>query len=131
MLEYYRDLAEQLAHMPGGAKNLREEFFASVTQPSLEENTWPLKSGGTLTLATADGRASLLWKNENIQESIAEFPAGLPETALEFGIPAIGLAFLVLVMGGVSDGGKLKKQLPEVDKCAKGLLLIAVCRLCG
>jgi hypothetical protein len=131
MIEYYRDLAEQLANMPGGASNLREEFFGSVTRTDSEKNAWHLKSGGTLALTTTDGCTSLVWKNGSNQESIAEFPAGLLETALEFRIPAIGLAFLVLVMSGVSDGGKLKKLLPEVDKCAKSLLLIAVCRLCG
>ncbi|MDP2828459.1 MAG: hypothetical protein Q8O37_07620 [Sulfuricellaceae bacterium] len=165
MIEYYRDLAEQLANMPGGAGNLREEFFGSVTlsmkvglplptrkecprrewqqscshgrdnppPPAGEgEDVWTLKSGGTLALmAIPEGQSRLLWSNGDSMETIAEFPAGLSESALAFNIPAIGLAFLVLVMGGVSDDGMLKKILPEVDKCAKGLLLIAVCRLCG
>jgi len=33
VLEYYRDLAEQLAAMPGGHARLRQEYFATVTLP--------------------------------------------------------------------------------------------------
>lgn len=133
MIEYYSDLAEQLANMPGGAHRLRQEFFAAATlENGSNDQCWQLASGGAISLKNApDGHLNLIWQTGEHSEALADYPPGLLEAAQEFTVPLLGLAFLVLVMGGVSDGGKLKKCLPEVNKCAKSLLLIAVCRLCG
>jgi hypothetical protein len=54
----------------------------------------------------------------------------LQQAARECGITPLGLALLALAMGGVDDS-RLKIMLPALYKAAKGLLLIAVCRLCG
>lgn len=141
MLEYYRDLAEQLAAMPGGHANLRQEHFNSVTLPDAIPGInlssgeiiegWMLQEGGALALVGATGGAALLvWQGKDGDETIAEFSAGLREAAGEFSITPLGLALLALAMGGVDDG-RLRKRLPDLHKAGKGLLLIAACRLCG
>lgn len=142
MLEHYRDLAEQLAAMPGGHARLREEYFGSVTLPdpvsrccALPGGTiveaWALKAGGALALVdTLNGDAQLIWLRDGNEETIAAFPGGFCTAAGEFSVSPLGLALLVLAMGSVDDG-HLKKALPELHKACKGLLLIAACRLCG
>lgn len=142
MLDYYRDLAEQLAAMPGGHARLREEYFGSITLPEpIPESPYPageiiegwmLKDEGILALVkTGNGDAPLMWLRHNgDMEAIAVFPGELPAVAQEFSITPLGLALLTLAMGGVDDG-RLKILLPELHKASKGLLLIAVCRLCG
>lgn len=148
MIEHYRDLADQLATMPGGAASLRMDYFASVTVESLpagaEERLrsalggdyalaegWALAEGGVLALAVAEnGAARLVWLDA-AAEPVLDFPSGLAAAAVEYGIPPLGLALLVQAMGTVDDGGRLRRLLPQVDKAAKGLLLIASCRLCG
>ncbi len=142
MLEYYRDLAQQLAAMPGGHVRLREEYFGSVTlpdplhgfSPSCGEiiEGWMLNGEGALALISAgNGEANLVWLKKDGEEAIAAFSGALRESAREFSITPLGLALLALAMGGVDDGGRLKKTLPGLHKAGKGLLLIAVCRLCG
>lgn len=142
MLEHYRDLAEQLAAMPGGHARLREEYFGSVTLPGpVSDSIWPsgeivegwiLQGEGTLALAKAEnGEPRLMWLRRNRDvEIIAAFPAELHTAAHEFSITPLGLALLTLAMGSVDDS-RLKTLLPELHKASKGLLLIAVCRLCG
>ncbi|MDO8893086.1 MAG: hypothetical protein Q7V00_14650 [Sulfurimicrobium sp.] len=142
MLEYYRDLAEQLAAMPGGHAKLREEFFGAVSLPGPIQgfshtygeiiDGWMLQGEGALAMVDAgDGDALLMRLGKDGGETIAHFSEELCEAAGEFSIAPLGLALLALAMGGVDDGGRLKKQLPELHKASKGLLLIAVCRLCG
>lgn len=141
MLEYYRDLAVQLAAMPGGHANLRQEYFNSVTLPDTIPDMvlssgeiiegWRLLEGGALILVSARNGASLLvWLRKDGEKTIAEFPAELREAARECSITPLGLALLALAMGGVDDG-LLRKLLPDLHKAGKGLLLIAACRLCG
>lgn len=142
MLEYYRDLAEQLAAMPGGHANLRQEYFGTVTLPdpipvlALSSGEiiegWMLQGEGALALvSTKNGTATLIWLKKDGEENIAAFSVELWDAAHDFSITPLGLALLTLAMGGVDDGGRLKVLLPEVHKASKGLLLIAVCRLCG
>lgn len=149
MLEHYRDLADQLATMPGGPANLRADYFATVTVSDIpsggEERVkaafgdgivlaeaWGLAAGGLLALAELpDGNGRLVWLKDGGAESILDYPPGLAATAGEYGIPPLGLALLVQAMGTADDGGRLRRLLPAVDKAAKGLLLIASCRLCG
>lgn len=137
MLEYYRDLAEQLAAMPGGHTNLRKDFFGTVTLPGPVLSSdriiegWTLQGEGALALfSTGDGAATLMWLRKDGEETIAAFPGALREAAREFSITPLGLALLALAMGGVDDS-LLKKLLPDLYKANKGLLLIAACRLCG
>lgn len=141
MLDYYRDLAQQLAAMPGGHANLREAYFGSLTLPTQIPGNipssweiiecWMLQEGGALALISAINGASLLvWLRKDGEKTIAEFPAELREAARECSITPLGLALLVLAMGGVDDG-LLRKLLPDLHKAGKGLLLIAACRLCG
>lgn len=137
MLDYYRDLAEQLAAMPGGHENLRTEFFASVTTaepvPARDSiiTAWKLKNEGLLALLeSGNGGAKLAWLGNEKEEELASFPHSLLAAANEFHLTPIGLALLALAMGGVDDK-RLKTLLPELHKASKGLLLIAVCRLCG
>lgn len=148
MIEHYRDLADQLATMPGGAASLRKDYFASVTVADLPADAeerlrfslggdyalaegWALAEGGVLALAVAgNGAARLVWLDADA-EPVIDFPSGLAAAAAEHGIPPLGLALLVQAMGTVDDGGRLRRLLPQVDKAAKGLLLIASCRLCG
>ncbi len=150
MLEHYRDLADQLATMPGGPADLRGDYFGAVTLPdapadaearlkaalgeghSLAE-AWPLAAGGLLALVeSSDGGAKLVWLNEDgSAEPVLDYLLGLGEAAREYRVPPLGLALLVQAMGTADDGGRLRRLLPAVDKAAKGLLLIASCRLCG
>ncbi len=148
MIEHYRDLADQLATMPGGAASLRTDYFATVTVDGLPADAeerlrsslgggyvlaegWALAGGGVLALAVAgNGAARLVWLDATA-EPVLDFPSGLAVAAAEYGIPPLGLALLVHAMGTVDDGGRLRRLLPQVDKAAKGLLLIASCRLCG
>jgi hypothetical protein len=142
VLEYYRDLAEQLAAMPGGHARLRQEYFATVTLPQpihglvstsgaiLE--AWTLKEEGALALVSAESdEARLVWLRRGSEETIAEFTDELLEAVREYSIAPLGLALLALAMGSVKNGGRFKQLLPDVHKAGKGLLLIAVCRLCG
>lgn len=149
MLEHYRDLADQLATMPGGPAQLRKDYFAAVTLPEASADAeawlktalgekyaladaWALVAGGVLALAEGpEGTAQLVWLKEGGVDVILDYPAGLADTAREYGIPPLGLALLVQAMGTADDGGRLRQLLPAVDKAAKGLLLIASCRLCG
>ena len=142
MIEYYRDLADQLSAMPGGHARLREDFFGTLTLPDPSSGqvltsgkiveTWLLNGEGSLALTDCgDDGTRLVWMRNGGEESIAGFPAGLHEAARQFSITPIGLALLALAMGGVNDEGRLKKLLPDLHKASKGLLLIAVCRLCG
>ena len=143
VLEYYRDLALQLSAMPGGHGSLRGEYFGGVTlsgpfpdilgSPGEEIiEGWPLPVEGVLALTGAkNGEVRLCWLRQGAEEPIARFPRELLQAAREFSLTPLGLALLVLAMGGVNDGGRLKALLPDVDKASKGLLLIAVCRLCG
>lgn len=140
MLEYYRDLAEQLAAMPGGHTRLREDFFATVTLPGAPTilaplsakiiEGWQLKGGGSLALIHNGAGVRLAWLKQDSEEDIADFPGELHAAASEFTITPIGLALLALAMGALDDG-RLKKLLPDLHKASKSLLLIAVCRLCG
>ncbi len=141
MLEHYRDLAEQLAAMPGGHARLREEYFGSITLACTPTacsscndtvvETWALKAEGALALInTLNDDAQLVWLRESGEEAIAVFTGGLCAAAREYAISPLGLALLVLAMGSVDDG-RLKKLLPDLHKASKGLLLIAACRLCG
>lgn len=142
VLDYYRDLAEQLAAMPGGHANLRMEYFGSVTLPdpipchtptsSMVIDGWLLQGEGALALISAEnGDAKLAWLRNDDEESIAIFPGELQKAASKLSISPLGLALLALAMGGVDDNGRFKKLLPAAYKASKGLLLIAVCRLCG
>ena len=149
MLEHYRDLADQLATMPGGPAHLRADYFGAVTLPEAPADAgawpkaapgenhvlaeaWALVAGGLLALAeTADGAAQLVWLKDGGIDAILDYPPGLTETAREYNVPPLGLALLVQAMGTADDEGRLRRLLPTVDKAAKGLLLIASCRLCG
>lgn len=149
MLEHYRDLADQLATMPGGPAHLRGDYFAAVTLPEAAADAeawlkaalgegyvlaeaWALVAGGLLALAEApDGAAQLVWLKDGGCDAVLDYPPGLAETAREYNIPPLGLALLVQAMGTADDEGRLRRLLPAVDKSAKGLLLIASCRLCG
>jgi hypothetical protein len=148
MIEHFRDLADQLASLPGGTAKLREDYFAGVTVDGLPDGAeralqaalgegyilaegWALAGGGVLALAVAHGgEARLAWLDEKA-ETVLDYPAGLVDAAREHGVPPLGLAMLVQAMGTVDDGRRLRRLLPQVDKAAKGLLLIASCRLCG
>lgn len=141
MPEYYRDLAEQLAAMPGGHARLREEYFGSVTLPGpipaeavssgeIVEG-WPLKGEGALILArSGNGDAALTWLRKDGEVALAVYSGELWQAAHEFAVAPLGLALLALAMGGVDDS-RLRNELPELHKATKSLLLIAVCRLCG
>lgn len=150
MLEHYRDLADQLATMPGGPADLRGDYFGTVTlaeapadaaaqlkavlgEGHVPPEAWALASGGLLALAESeDGNAQLVWlTDDGAAEVILDYLPGLGETAREYRVPPLGLALLVQAMGTADDGGRLRRLLPAVDKAAKGLLLIASCRLCG
>lgn len=149
MLEHYRDLADQLATLPGGPADLRGDYFGTVTLPeapadgearlksALGENAslaeaWALAGGGLLVLAESpDGGVRLVWLRDGVAETLLDYPPGLAATAREYGIPPLGLALLVQAMGTADDEGRLRRRLPAVDRAAKGLLLIASCRLCG
>ncbi|MBU0593487.1 MAG: hypothetical protein KKH74_07115 [Gammaproteobacteria bacterium] len=141
MLDYYRDLAEQLAAMPGGHASLREAYFGGLTLPDpISGNIfpsreiiegWMLQDGDAIALVSNEkDDTSLLWLRKGDEEVIADFSGELQEAARECGITLLGLALLALAMGGVDDS-RLKIMLPALYKAAKGLLLIAVCRLCG
>jgi hypothetical protein len=125
--EHYRDLAGQLAAMPGGVGNLREAFFGAQTLAE-QGGAWALAAGGWLVLDSAE---RLLWRREGGEEMLLAYPPGLLAAAREFAVPPLGLALLVQAMGSVDDGGRLKRLLPDLSRAAKGLLLIAACRLCG
>lgn len=141
MLDYYRDLAQQLAAMPGGHANLREAYFGSLTLPTQIPGNipssreiiecWMLEEGGALALVSAgNDEVSLIWLRKDGEEILAGFSDELQKAAQECAITPLGLALLALAMGGVDDS-RLKKLLPAMHKASKGLLLIAVCRLCG
>lgn len=137
MLEYYRDLAQQLVVMPGGHTKLREAYFGGVTAPGGDVSSdkliecWALAEGGLLALLdNRNNGTTLTWRRNDGEETIALFPEELQQAAREYAITHLGLALLVLAMGGIDDS-RLKKLLPKLHKASKGLLLIAVCRLCG
>lgn len=141
MLEYYRDLAQQLVAMPGGHTKLREAYFGSLTLPvripadlllsrRIIEG-WMLHEDGVLALASGEHNdASLIWLSKDGEEILACFSSELQKAAREYAVTPLGLALLVLAMGGADDS-RLKKLLPALHKASKELLLIAVCRLCG
>lgn len=133
VLEYFRDLAEQLAAMPGGHASLRQEYFASVTLPHPIQDiapssgeilgAWTLKDEGALALVGAEnGEARLTWLRRDGEDAIAGFSGELLEAAQEHSIAPLGLALLALAMRGVDDK-HLKRLLPDVYKAGKGLLL--------
>jgi hypothetical protein len=141
MLDYYRDLADKLAAMPGDHARLREEYFGSITLPDPSPGYalscgeviegWTLNGKGTLALVDAgNGGLPLMWLRKDGEDALAVFSGDLLIAAREFTITPLGLALLALAMGGVDDG-RLKILLPDLHKACKGLLLIAVCRLCG
>lgn len=141
MLDYYRDLADQLAVMPGDHLRLREEYFGNITLPDPSPDYlpscgdiiegWTLKGKGTLALVdSGNGSLPLMWLQKDGEEAVAIFSGELLSAAREFNVTPLGLALLALAMGGVDDG-RLKILLPDLHKACKGLLLIAVCRLCG
>ncbi|MBZ0105494.1 MAG: hypothetical protein K8H84_07665 [Sulfuricella denitrificans] len=142
MSEHYRDLAEQLAAMPGGHTRLREEYFDTVTLPDplpchISSSTgeiiggWMLQGEEILALVSAEnGDVPLIWLRQDGEELIATFPPALQKAASDFSILPLGLALLALAMGS-EDDSRLRKLLPELHKAGKGLLLVAVCRLCG
>lgn len=161
MLEYFKDLVEQLKQVPGGQSTLLADYFAKAVQASLTDlvpvqaalcsslgqqaraaDAWMLKGGGTLCLAkVSEGRAQLVLLHTDKQAvtPIVDIPAALLTAALaEPENPATGyqvsplvLTLLAIAMGGIDDRKRLAQVVPEVDYCAKGLLLIASCRLCG
>lgn len=92
---------------------------------------WMLHEDGVLALASGEhNNASLIWLSRDGEEILACFSSELQEAAREYAVTPLGLALLVLAMGGADDS-RLKKLLPALHKAGKELLLIAVCRLCG
>jgi hypothetical protein len=161
MFEYFRDLVAQLQQVPGGPSALLKDYFTKAVKENLTDlvpvqemlcaalgrevlvaDAWALNAGGMLCLAVLpEGGAQLVLLHEGHRSatSILDLPDELinsariePENlASEYQVSPLALALLAIVMGGIDDKKRLAQVVPEVDYCAKGLLLIASCRLCG
>lgn len=161
MFEYFRDLVAQLQQVPGGPSALLADYFAKAVKENLTDlvpvqkmlctalgqevlvaDAWTLNADGMLCLAVQpEGGAQLVLLHEDHRTTtlIIDLPEELikaarvePENlASAYQVSPLVLALLAIVMGGVDDKKRLAQMVPEVDYCAKGLLLIASCRLCG
>lgn len=161
MFEYFKDLVDQLKQVPGGPSVLRADYFAKAVRESVAAlvpleatlgsvlgqtvrvaDAWLLNDGGTLCLVSFPedkARLVLLHADRQTVTPIVDIPGSLLKAALaEPENPAAGyqvspmiLTMLAIAMGGIDDRKQLSRVAPEVDYCAKGLLLIASCRLCG
>lgn len=161
MFEYFRDLAAQLQQVPGGPSALLAEYFTKAVNENLTDlapvqeklcaalgrevlvaDAWALNAGGMLCLAVLPegaARLVLLHGDQRSGTPILDLPneliraakIGSESLASEYQASPLVLALLAIVMGGIDDKKRLAQVVPEVDYCAKGLLLIASCRLCG
>ena len=161
MFEYFKDLVAQLQQVPGGPPALLADYFAKAVKENLTElepaqeilctalerevvvtDAWVLNAGGTLCLVVLpDGGAQLvlLHDDQRTATPILDLPDELikaarvePENlASTYQISPLVLTLLAIAMGGIDDKKRLVQVAPEVNYCAKGLLLIASCRLCG
>jgi hypothetical protein len=161
MFEYFRDLVAQLQQVPGGPSALLKDYFTKAVKESLTDlapvqerlcavlgrevlvaDAWALNGGGTLCLAILpeDGaQVVLLHENQRSATLILDLPDALikaarvePESLTsEYQVSPLVLVLLAIAMGGIDDKKRVVQVVPEVDYCAKGLLLIASCRLCG
>lgn len=161
MFEYFRDLVVQLQQVPGGPSALRADYFTKVVKENLTDlapvqgmlcaalgqemlvtDAWALNVGGTLCLAVlpeGGAQLALLHQDQRSATPILDLPDELimavriesENVDSEYQISPLVLALLAIVMGGIDDKKRLAQVVPEVDYCAKGLLLIASCRLCG
>lgn len=161
MFEYFRDLVAQLQQVPGGPSALLADYFTKAVKENLADlapvqgmlcaalgrevlvaDAWALNGGGTLCLAVlAEGGAQLVLLHEDQRSAapILDLPdelikaarVELENLASAYQVSPLVLALLAIVMGGIDDKKRLAQVVPEVNYCAKGLLLIASCRLCG
>ena len=161
MFEYFRDLMAQLQQVPGGPSALLADYFtkavkenltnlvpvqgmlcAALGQEVLVADAWALNAGGTLCIAVLpEGGAQLVLLQEDQRSAtpILDLPDDLIKAARiesenlasDYQVSPLVLALLGIAMGGIDDKKRLARVVPEVDYCAKGLLLIASCRLCG
>lgn len=161
MFEYFRDLVAQLQQVPGGSSALLGDYFARAVKENLTSlaamqaklgnalarevgvtDAWLLHDDSMLCLAVLPGGAAqlvVLHADLKTAVPILDLPAALisaarnePENAAsEYLVSPLVLALLAIVMGGIDDNKRLAQIVPDVNYCAKGLLLIASCRLCG
>lgn len=161
MFEYFRDLVAQLQQVPGGPSALLTDYFAKAVKENLTDlapvqeglcaalgrdvsvtDAWALNGGGTLCLAVlpeSGAQLVLLHEDQRSATPILDLPDALIKAARiepenpdsDYQVSPLVLALLAIVMGGIDDRKRLVQVVPEVDYCAKGLLLIASCRLCG
>lgn len=161
MFEYFRDLVVQLQQVPGGPSALLADYFTKAVKANLTglaavqemlcvalgrevlvADGWALNAGGTLCLAVLpEGGAQLVLLHEDHRTAtlILDLPDELVKAARvesenlasAYQVSPLVLALLAIVMGGIDDKKHLAQVVPEVNYCAKGLLLIASCRLCG
>lgn len=161
MFEYFRDLVAQLQQVPGGPSALLADYFAKAVKESLTvlapvqtalchalgheagvADAWLLNQGGTLCLATVPAGGAQLILLHGGPQAVTPI-AGLPDELLKaarrepdnsasaYAVSPLVLSLLAIVMGGIDGHKRLAQVVPEVNYCAKGLLLIASCRLCG
>ena len=160
MFEYFKDLVDQLNQVPGGPAVLLKDYFAkAVREPvgdlaAVQEqlrklsgeavelkDAWLLLDGAVLCLTQLKNRAQLVLQHDDATKltPVIDLPVVLLQAALRnpedatsgYQVSPLVLSLLAIAMGGVDDKKQLAKVVPQVDYCAKGLLLIASCRLCG
>ena len=158
MYEHFKDLADQLCRVPGGQAAILADYFGkSVTGPLPDkrpaedalqaalggvlrlEEAWALAAGGALCLAAAaEGAARLAYLHPDgggatpiLDFSGEVFLAARGDWEGGCAVSPLAIALLALAMGSLDDHRRLARTLPDVDYSAKGLLLIASCRLCG
>ena len=161
MFEYFRDLVAQLQQIPGGPSALLADYFAKAVKESLTEleavqqmlctalgrevivaDAWALNAGGALCVAVVpEGgvQLALLHDDQRSATPILDLPDELIKAAQvdsenlagDYQVSPLVLSLLAIAMGGIDDKKRLARVAPEVSYCAKGLLLIASCRLCG
>ncbi len=134
----YNDYLSQLTRLPGGPAAALRDFLAPWLgeAPSAPVDAcWSLREGGRLCLRLLDAhRHVLVHETPTAQVEITRFDEAFAtacQRAVERGIPPLVLALLAIAAGDVDDGRRLKGRLPGLDRAARDLMLMTLCRLCG
>jgi hypothetical protein len=127
----YGELVWQLSRLPGGMDAALPDFFGRLLT-GLPETTdtgevWHLLDEARLELS--EGQLSVHQAGE--YTPIAPLPRELLDEATKARISPLLLGLLALATGDVDGDRRLKAVLPQVDRAAKDLMLMTVCRLCG
>jgi hypothetical protein len=139
--EDWAKLIEQLNTLPGGAGRAEPDFFGNLITDELAPVTsewdfdgWLLKDGRVLILRLDEMQhhgMRLFVVDPEDEHAIARADGELITAARASGTSPLILFLLALATGQIDDNKRLKIHAPLVDRAAKDLMLMTVCRLCG